>query len=660
VGIAGDLVLVLVAALLGGLLARALGLPLILGYVLAGLLVGPNTAGPTVSDLHDIELLADVGVALLLFSLGLEFPLRKLAPIRRVALLGTPLQMLLTIAGGFGLARLVGWGWLEAVWFGALLSLSSTAVALKTLMDQRVLDTLAGRVMVGMLLVQDLALVPLLTVLPSLARPGTGAAALGVAALKALGFVAAMLLFGARVLPGLMGRVVSWRSRELFLIATAAVGLGVGYGTYLAGLSFGFGAFLAGMILGESAYSHQALADISPLRDVFAMVFFVTVGMLIVPSVLWDNVLLVLVLLPTLLVGKGLIFAAVTRLFAYGNIVPLAAGLTLFQVGEFSFLLARQGIKAGAISPDLYGVFLAVAALSMALTPLTARTAGPIYRWWRRRRPGTTFTTRPMASEERRGHTIVAGYGRVGAVVARLVAGLVGPPVVVELDPDRARTAEKVGFSVVYGDAASDAVLEAAGVSGARLLVLTMPDPVSVRLAVERARGLNPTLPVLARAVDERVLADLARLGVTEAVQPELEAALEITRQAMGHLGIGRAELEALTEMVHREHYAPLVQEGADRDISRLMERVSRAVDVETVRVNEGSVLVGRTIAELDIRRRTGALIIAVRRGPIVIANPEPSTTVEAGDVVVVTGTGSQRREFRRLAQSHEETTLPE
>src|SRR3712207_4918895 len=267
-GIAGDIAIILVAALLGGLVAQRLGLPLILGYIVAGIVVGPNTGGPTVGEVHDIELLAEIGVALLLFTIGLHFSLDELAPVRRVALLGTTIQMGLTAAFGYGVGLLLGFGWQEAVWFGAMLSLSSTAVVLKALSEQGVMGTLSSRVIIGMLIVQDLAVVPLIILLPELGNIGEGLSDLGVAVLRATIFIALMVIFGRRVFPWLMARIAAWNSRELFLISVVAIGLGVGYGTYLFGLSFAFGAFVAGMVLSQSDYSHQALADRSEERRV--------------------------------------------------------------------------------------------------------------------------------------------------------------------------------------------------------------------------------------------------------------------------------------------------------------------------------------------------------------------------------------------------------
>ena len=282
-GISGDIAIIVVAALLGGLIAQRLKQPLILGYILAGVVVGPNTGGITVSEVHTVEKLAEIGVALLLFALGLEFSFRELRPVRDIALFGTPIQIVLTAAFGFGTGMLLGWDWIPCVWFGALISLSSTMVILKTLENQGMFGTLSSRVMIGILIVQDLAVVPMLIILPQLSDPQAGLPILALAALKAAVFLVVVIFAGTRVIPLIMKYVAHWNSRELFLIATTALGLGIGYGTYLFGLSFALGAFVAGMLLSESDYGYQALSDIIPLRDIFSLLFFTSIGMLIDP-----------------------------------------------------------------------------------------------------------------------------------------------------------------------------------------------------------------------------------------------------------------------------------------------------------------------------------------------------------------------------------------
>jgi CPA2 family monovalent cation:H+ antiporter-2 len=660
-GIAGDIALILVAALLGGVLARWLRLPLILGYIAAGVLVGPNTFGPSVGDVHEIELLAEIGVALLLFTIGLHFSLGELAPVRRIALIGTPIQMALTIAFGYGVGLLLlDLGWVESVWLGALFSLSSTAVVLKTLGEQGVLGTLSARVMIGMLIVQDLAIVVLLTVLPVLENVKEGLPELGLAVLKAAAFIAAMLLLGSRILPMLLARLAAWGSRELFLVSVVAIGVGVGYATYLVGLSFAFGAFVAGMVLSQSDYSHQALAEVEPLRDVFAMIFFVSVGLLIDPSYLWANFGTIALVVVLVLVVKGLIFGGLTRVFGYGNIVPFAVGLGLFQVGEFSFLLAREGVSADAISQQTYSLVLATAAVTMAITPLAARLAPLLYGRYRRRFPREPLQTFNLPAEGLQDHAVVAGYGRVGSFVARLLDRLEKPFVVVEANPNRADEAKAAGFPTVYGDAVAIPVLEAAGIGGARIVVLTIPDALAARLAVERVLDLAPEADLLVRAESAGQLYDLGRLGVYEAVQPELEAGLELARQALARFGVAAEEAHTFADGVRRELYAPISgEEGGDRLFARLRQ-ASQAIEVEWVRLSGDQVpdkesptgrgLLGHTIGDLGVRSETGASILAVVRGDEVIPNPGANLVLQAGDAVGVLGTPEQRASFRAIA----------
>jgi monovalent cation:H+ antiporter-2, CPA2 family len=675
-GIAGDIALILVAALLGGVVARWLGLPLILGYIAAGVLVGPNTFGPTVGDVHEIELLAEIGVALLLFTIGLHFSLGELAPVRRIALLGTPVQMALTIAFGYGVSRLLlDLGWVESVWLGALFSLSSTAVVLKTLGEQGVLGTLSARVMIGMLIVQDLAIVVLLTVLPVLENVKEGLPELGLAILKAAAFIAAMLLLGSRILPMLLARLAAWGSRELFLVFVVAIGVGVGYATYLVGLSFAFGAFVAGLVLSQSDYSHQALAEVEPLRDVFAMIFFVSVGLLIDPSYLWANLGTIALVVVLVLLVKGMIFGGLTRVFGYGNIVPFAVGLGLFQVGEFSFLLAREGINADAISQKTYSLVLSTAAVTMALTPLGARLAPVLYARYRRRFPREPLQTFNLPAGGLQDHAVVAGYGRVGSFVARLLDRLEKPFVVVEANPNRADEAKAAGFPIVFGDAVAIPVLEAAGIGGARLVVLTIPDALAARLAVERVRGLAPEADLLVRAESAGQLEDLGRLGVYEAVQPELEAGLELARQALARFGVAAEEAQTFADGVRRELYAPISGEeaaraGGDRLFARLRQ-ASQAMEVEWVRLSEGQLpekdevesptrhgLLGQTIGDLGVRSETGVSILAVVRGKEVIPNPGADLALLAGDTLGVLGTQEQRAAFRAIAGANNSPEL--
>ena len=652
-GIAGDIALILVAAFAGGILAQRLGLPLILGYIVAGILVGPNTPGPTVGDVHEIELLAEIGVALLLFAIGLNFPLGELAPVRRIALIGTPIQMALTGLFGYGLGQVVlGLGWKESVWLGAIISLSSTAVVLKTLAEQGVINTLASRVIIGMLIVQDLAVVPLIILLPQLGNLGQGLSEVGVAVLEASLFIVAMAFFGSRVFPWLMARIASFNSRELFLISVVAIGLGIGYGTYLIGLSFPFGAFVAGMVLSQSDYSHQALADIAPLRDIFAMLFFVSVGMLIEPTFLWENATTVLLVVLLVFLVKGAIFGGITRVFGYGNIAPFAVSLGLFQIGEFSFVIARQGVSTNAISQEVYSIALTTAVVTMALTPFATRLAQPVYSKWRERFPKEQLDTFNLPENELGDHVVIAGHGRIGTFVARLLDRLDQNFVVIENNPGRSDEIREAGFPMIFGDASAEPVLEAAGIADARLVIVTMPDAAGVRLAIQRIKSMNPKVHIVARSVTTDQLEELRDLGVYEAVQPEFEAALELGRQALSHLGVGAGDIQSFSDRVRHELYAPVSGDSVGDDLLSQLRRTSRMIETDWTKVPDSSDLCGKTIGDLGIRSEIGVSVVAVIRGDEVIPNPGPEIELNAGDVIGTLGTTTQRDSFREFVDA--------
>ncbi len=648
-GVAADIVIIIVVALLGGLMAQRCKQPLVLGYILAGVALGPYGGG-AISDIHEIELLAEIGVALLLFALGLEFSFKDLRPVRGIALVGTPIQILLTIAYGYALGRGLGWEWRPALWLGALISLSSTMVVLKTLMSQGRLGTLSSRVMIGMLIVQDLAVVPMMIILPQLHDPQASLPLLGFAALKAILFLGLMIVGGTRFLPRVMVYIASWNSRELFLLAITAIGLGIGYATHLFGLSFAFGAFVAGMVLSESDYGHQALSDIIPLRDLFGLLFFASVGMLFDPAFLVAHFKTVLLLVLAITVGKGLIMLALPRLFGYRNVVPLAVGLTLFQVGEFSFVLARVGLNAEAITPELYTLVLTTAIVTIMLTPLVSSLTSPLYalrKRWFQYEPLHTVNLPPTGLRD---HVVVAGGGRVGQCVAQVLQRLGLGVVLIELDPRRVEQAKAAGWPIIFGDASQAMVLEAADIAQARLLLITAPAVVTTQAIVDQVRQLHPTLNIVARAEGIEHMHTLYDRGVYEVVQPEFEAGLEMTRQALVHLHIPATEIQRFTNAMHEELYAPLYQaDNAYRVIAQL-HHAPRLLDLTWVALPPESPLIGRTIQEVGIRSQTGATVVGVMHDGTLHPNPEIDYRFACGDLAAVIGQPSQLATFQALA----------
>lgn len=557
-GIAQDFVLIIVAGLLGGLLARALRLPLLVGYVAAGVAIGPYTKGPTVVQIHDIELLAEIGVALLLFSLGLEISFRDLQPVRRVALMGGPLQVALTaIAGTFAAQYALGIPLTEAAWLGAMISVSSTMVVLKTLSAGGVTATLASRVMIGLLVMQDMAVIPMLIVLPQLGGPPESilpnlARSIAVAAL----FLACVYFLGVRLLPRFLKAILTWGSHELFLVAVVGIGIGVGYATHGAGLSFALGAFVAGIILSESEFSHQALSDVIPLRDIFGLLFFVSVGMLFDPQFAIANAGLIGASVVAIFAGKALITGLLARAFGYTNMAPWIIGLGLAQIGEFSFVLARTGFTANLLSKQAYNFALTCTVLTMALSPLVAATALPIGRAWRRWRnpaPGKMTFENPTVNVAN--HVIITGYGRTGRAAARAMRAAGIPVVIIELNHSLFEDLSAAGFTGIWGDSTRPEILHAARVEAARILMLTFPDQTIVHMTVKAAREINSNLSVIARANHQDHIAPLLAHGVNIAIQPEFEGAVEMVRQALNHCDRNPETTEPLIAGLRQDMY---------------------------------------------------------------------------------------------------------
>jgi len=555
-GIASDFVFIVLAGLAGAVAARLLRLPLLVGYIAAGVLVGPNTAGPQVSSIRDIELLAEIGVALLLFSLGLEISIRDMLAVRRIALIGGPVQILgcgavAWLAG----QRLLGMSAQDAVWFGAMVAMSSTTVIVKMIDERGVSRTLASRVMVGLAVMQDLAVIPLLILLPQ-AGQWQGALervarSLGVAAL----FLAAVVLLGTRLFPWLLKHILRWGSREMFLVAVVAISVGVGFALHQVGLSFALGAFVAGLMLSESEFSHQALSELAPLRDVFGLLFFVSVGMLFEPQYLLSHPWKILGGVLFLFGFKSVFIGLLARAFGYIYMAPWIIGLGLASIGEFSFVLARTGIRGGFITKDTYDYALTCTILSIAAAPSVAGLALPLGRWWRRRFPSPP-AGRPIEAprELLRDHILVAGYGRTGRAVAGVLRAAGLPVVVIELNHAIFNDLRSGGVPSLWGDVTSEEILRAAGLKHSRMLILTVPDGDTVRLATERARRLAPHVPVIARAERIPLIRELRRLGAASAVLPEFEGGMEMARQAMLRSGIDPLKAEEII-LAEKEKY---------------------------------------------------------------------------------------------------------
>jgi CPA2 family monovalent cation:H+ antiporter-2 len=437
-------------------------------------------------------------------------------------------------------------GLTEAAWFGAMVSVSSTMVVVKTLKDSGMTTTLASRVMIGLLVIQDLAVIPMLIILPQLGaleEAGKLAAAVGLAAVS----LGAVVWVGTRVLPRAIVWILEWGSRELFLVAVVATGVGVGYAVHSVGLPFALGAFVAGLVLSESEFSHQALSDLAPLRDIFGLLFFVSVGMLLDPRYALEHAGRIAAAVALIFAGKALILGGVARAFGYVNMAPWIVGLGLCQIGEFSFVLARSGLRGGMLTQETYDLALTCTVLTMGLSPLVSSAALPLGRMWQRwSKPAAVARAMEAGRVEMKEQVVLGGYGRGGKAVAEALRAAGIPLVVVEQDHALYRDVTEAGLTGIWGDVTSDEVLRAAAVERARVLLFTMPDQSTVELRAARARQRNAAVRVSARASRENQLMELRRHGVDAVVLPEFEGGVEMVRQTMSHYERNEAEMGKL------------------------------------------------------------------------------------------------------------------
>ncbi|HEU4686064.1 MAG TPA: cation:proton antiporter [Nitrospira sp.] len=538
-----DLATVFIAAMLGGALAWAVRQPLILGYVLGGIAIGPFTPGPAISDLHTFELFAEIGVVLLMFSIGIEFSVKDLMQVKWVALAGGPLGILMSIMLAAGVGSLIGWPLTQSMIIGAVISMASTMVLARLLLDRGELRTRHGRVMIGITLVEDLAVVAMTVLVPALGTLDSERFHLiGRALVKAVLILVPAGYLAAKVIPAVLTRVARTQNQELFLLVALAIGLGTAAVTQMAGLSLALGAFLAGLIISGSDYGHETLARLLSLRDAFVALFFVTIGILIDPRVIIANLSMLLTMIGLIVVGKCLIWTVVVRLFRYGWPTAFLVGVGLTQIGEFSFVLVQVAKNAGQVGNDVYNATLAASLITILLNAVLVRY---VPSWMGKRQLAREKLDRAAVLDEESlsQHVVVCGYGRMGSAVGKALDSFGIPYVVIERDPDIVRRLRARGIPCLYGDASHQELLAKAGIAAASLVVVALPEIEPALLAVRRVRASNPTVPILARAHGEAEADKLGSMGATEVIQPEAEGAATMIRHALHRFGLPKDQI---------------------------------------------------------------------------------------------------------------------
>jgi CPA2 family monovalent cation:H+ antiporter-2 len=656
-----DLVSVLAAAAVGGVLAGLCRQPALLGYILGGMVVGPAGLG-LLKELLQIETLAQFGAAFLLFALGVEFSFAEIKKVQGVALGGAALQIVLTIAITVVLCGITGaWESLPAkgVFLGAILSLSSTAVVLKSLMERNETSTPQGQVMLGILVVQDLALGLMLAVLPALNQPPEAIGlAIGQALLKIGLFAAGAVLVGIWVIPRLLRLLAKTESRELFLLGVVTLCLSIALLTEELGLSIEMGAFVAGLMISEVEYADQTLTYVEPLRDIFAALFFATVGILIDPVFLWQNFELILALVALVLLGKFLIVTPIVMLFRYPLKTAITVGLGLAQIGEFSFVLASEGRSLGLVSRRIYLLILGTTAVTLIVTPFIFQVIPQLFKW----AEGIPLLKPYLASGDLpkevaigkvlENHVVVCGYGKVGRNLVQLLQEHKYPTVVIDQSEAAIQTLREAKVPYVYGNAASLYVLEKAAVNRAKSLVITLPDPVSTRLALKRALEIQPGLDIVVRAYNNRDIELFYQLGAKEVVQPEFEASLELTSHVLKGYGTPISVVAGEMQQIRNSHYLDLRPERSPAEITRDLKLAIEGLNGKWYTLPVDSPLVGMTIEEANIRWLTGVSLVALQReNGAQIDYPAPETQLTAGDRCLVVGAIPEQSAFNQLVK---------
>lgn len=647
-------VFALVAAFAGGLVARALHLPPIVGYLVGGLVVSPFTPG-FIGDSDAMNQLSEVGVMFMMFSTGLHFSLKDLFEVKGIAIPGAILQIVLGTIAGFALSQAFGWSVGAGIMLGLSVSIASTVVLIKNLTDAGLYQSHGGRVATGWLIVEDLATVVILVVLPvvfgSDEISGTELMlGLAEALVKTVAFVALMLVVGSRLLPWVLGKIARFCPSELFQLAVVVIALGTAMlASMLFDLSVALGAFLAGVVVGGSKLSNRVAAEAIPFKDLFSIIFFASVGMMVNPATLITHAGELVALVLLIVIGKWLINMVLGTLLSAGLHTTLTVAAGLSQIGEFSFIIGQTGMSLGLLSSEQYSLILGGAVISIALNSFAFKLIDPIEKWMSGHKHLSGLYERHVhhfepPSDSLSDHVVVIGYGHAGQCVTDVLQNLEIPCLLVERDLPVAEEAEADGLSVLVGDAANSEILSHAHLDTARVLVIASGGDATSEIIAREARALAPDLHIVARASDSDGVEAVAAAGANEVVRPELEGGIELMRHTLLDLGYRPRQIQDYANELRASGYEALGDNARGKRLhafERLLASLSE-VELYWVSVDADSPAAGRTLAELDLRARTGVNAVALRRAGELSLFLDAETRFEAGDSVGFIGTSDQ------------------
>lgn len=646
-------------------LCHQLRIPAIVGFLLTGVLAGPHGFG-LIGAVHEVESLAEIGVVLLLFTIGLEFSMKNLWQIKKSVLVGGSFQVFGTLLATFLFAWMLGEDVGRAIFLGFLVSLSSTAIVLKLLQERAEVASPQGQINLAILIFQDVIAVPMMLLVP-LMKGGAGDfyGTFIMLFLKGMAIVGLAIISARWLVPHLLFQIAKTRSRELFLLTVVVMCFSVAWLTSSIGLSLALGAFLAGLIISESEYSYQALSNLLPFRDLFTSIFFISIGMLVDSRVLIEHPAAVILIIMGVMVLKTILAGGAAALLGYPFRTMVLSGLALSQIGEFSFILSKAGVAHGLLSGSAYQIFLAVSVLSMAATPfiinrgasiaaLLMRVPMPI-----RLRTGLKSSAREAAGDEEkipRDHLLIVGYGLNGRNVARAAKNAGIPYLIVEMNPVTVKKEKAKGEPIYYGDASHEAVLEHVDVHGARVMVVAIPDPVATRMVVASARGMNARLHIITRTRYLPEMKPLYDLGANEVIPEEFETSVEIFSRVLAKYFIPRDEIERFVARVRNDGYGMLrsLSDEATVCSPSFCDYRLYLPDAEicSFRVKEGASIAGKTLAQVGLRKRYGITLLSIRRNSEIVSNPGAETLFLAGDISIVVGSPERLAQVQHLFDS--------
>ncbi len=624
-----------------------LKIPSLVGFLVAGIIIGPHALG-WIKELKEIEIFAEVGVILLLFTLGMEFSLKKLLKMKRIVFGAGSFQVLATVLISFLVTFLIIQQPFEnAVFWGLLISLSSTAIVIKLIADRNETSTPQGRAMIGIVLFQDLSVVLFIILVPLLGGSVVFSFTETLIVLLKVAVIITFVIAGSRwVVPFLFDQVVKTKSRELFIISIILFCIGTAMFTSVLGLSLSLGAFVAGMMLSESDYAYQAMSDVVPFKESFMGLFFVSVGMLLNLSFAGDNFVTIIVFFVALVIVKAIIGYFAVKIAGFTSRTSIIAGFGIAQIGEFSFVLALEGRIYGLIGEEHYQVFIATSILSMLATPFVHRLTYPASAWFIKKfNPGNYkthqiqfFSKDFLSRDSKSNHVIIAGFGFNGRNLANILKQADIPYTIIEMDMNLVKRYKAQKEPIYYGDATSVDVLDHLGLKKAKMLVVTVSDPITQRIIISNARNLSKCLHIIIRTRHVKSVEELKNLGANDVIPEEFETSLEIFHRVFLYYNMPPETIENTLESIRQNNYSLL--RDASQDKMTLLGKLQciPELDIRSLKIKHSSVLIGKTIRELDVRNKTGVTVLAIRRQNELLTTPNLEIPLQENDIILFTG----------------------